>query len=58
VVPIIDVREKEQAMKQVMIIDDSPQIRERIAGLLAESPQIRIAGRPATVATPSLRFSA
>jgi DNA-binding NarL/FixJ family response regulator len=31
-------------MKQVLIIDDSLQIRERIAALLAESPQIRIAG--------------
>jgi chemotaxis response regulator CheB len=45
VVPIIDAREKEQAMKQVLIIDDSPQIRERIAATLAESPQIRIAGQ-------------
>ncbi|GAB6908098.1 Response regulator receiver protein (fragment) [Desulfosarcina cetonica] len=32
-------------MKNVLIIDDSPQIRERIATLLAESPQIRIAGQ-------------
>jgi DNA-binding NarL/FixJ family response regulator len=32
-------------MKQVLIIDDSPQIRERIAALLAESRQIRIAGQ-------------
>jgi len=31
-------------MKQVLIIDDSPQIRERIAILLTESPEIRIAG--------------
>lgn len=32
-------------MKQVLIIDDSLQIRERVAALLAESPQIRIAGQ-------------
>jgi len=32
-------------MKQVLIIDDSLQIRERIAALLAESPKIRIAGQ-------------
>lgn len=32
-------------MKQVLIIDDSLQIRERIAALLAESSQIRIAGQ-------------
>ena len=32
-------------MKQVLIIDDSLQIRERIAALLAESHQIRIAGQ-------------
>jgi DNA-binding NarL/FixJ family response regulator len=44
-VPIIDAIEKEQTMKQVLIIDDSLQIRERIAALLAESPQIRIAGQ-------------
>jgi DNA-binding NarL/FixJ family response regulator len=31
-------------MKQVLIIDDSPQVRKRIAALLNESPQIRIAG--------------
>jgi DNA-binding NarL/FixJ family response regulator len=31
-------------MKQVLIIDDSPQIRQRIATLLAESQEIRIAG--------------
>ncbi len=31
-------------MKQVLIIDDSAQIRKRIASLLRESPQIRIAG--------------
>ncbi len=32
-------------MKQVLIIDDSLQVRERIAALLAESPQIHIAGQ-------------
>ncbi len=32
-------------MKQVLIIDDSLQVRERVAALLAESPQIRIAGQ-------------
>ena len=31
-------------MKQVLIVDDSEQIRERIVALLAESPQICIAG--------------
>jgi DNA-binding NarL/FixJ family response regulator len=31
-------------MKQVLIIDDSPQIRKRIAALLAESQKIRIIG--------------
>lgn len=31
-------------MKQVLIIDDSPQIRKRIAALLSESSQIHIAG--------------
>ena len=31
-------------MKQVFIIDDSPRIRKRVAGLLSESPQIHIAG--------------
>jgi DNA-binding NarL/FixJ family response regulator len=34
-------------MKQVLIIDDSLQIRERIAALLAASPQVRIAGQAA-----------
>ncbi|BBO91560.1 response regulator transcription factor [Desulfosarcina ovata] len=32
-------------MRQVLIIDDNPQIRERIAARLAESPLIRIAGQ-------------
>lgn len=32
-------------MKNVFIIDDSPQIRERIAAFLTESPKIRIAGQ-------------
>jgi DNA-binding NarL/FixJ family response regulator len=32
-------------MKNVLIIDDSPQIRERIAAVLAESPLIRIVGQ-------------
>ena len=31
-------------MKQVLIVDDSAQVRKRIAALLAESPQIRITG--------------
>ncbi len=31
-------------MKQVLIVDDSKQIRQRIAALLAESGQIRIVG--------------
>ena len=31
-------------MKQVLIVDDSPQVRKRIAALLNESPQIHIAG--------------
>ena len=31
-------------MKQVLIVDDSYQVRQRIAALLNESPQIRIAG--------------
>ena len=32
-------------MKQVLIVDDSEQIRERLATLLAESPKIRIVGQ-------------
>jgi two-component system OmpR family response regulator len=32
-------------MKEVLIVDDSEQIRERLAALLAESPQIRIVGQ-------------
>jgi DNA-binding NarL/FixJ family response regulator len=32
-------------MKQVLIVDDSEQIRERLVALLAESPQIRIVGQ-------------
>lgn len=32
-------------MKQVLIVDDSEQIRERLAALLAESTQIRIVGQ-------------
>lgn len=32
-------------MKQVLIVDDSEQIRERIVALLAESAQIRIVGQ-------------
>lgn len=32
-------------MKQVLIIDDSPQIRKRIAALLADSQEIGIAGQ-------------
>jgi DNA-binding NarL/FixJ family response regulator len=31
-------------MKQVLIIDDSSQIRHRVSALLAESAQIRVAG--------------
>jgi YesN/AraC family two-component response regulator len=31
-------------MKKVLIVDDSPRVRQRIAALLNESPQIRIAG--------------
>ena len=31
-------------MKQVLIVDDSPQVRRRIAALLNESPLIRIVG--------------
>ncbi len=31
-------------MKKVLIIDDSPMVRERITSLLVESPQIRIIG--------------
>ncbi len=31
-------------MKQVLIIDDSKQIRERVAALLTESGQVRIVG--------------
>lgn len=31
-------------MTQVVIIDDSPRIRKRIAGLLSASPRIRIVG--------------
>jgi two-component system response regulator EvgA len=32
-------------MKQVLIVDDSEQIRERLAALLAESSQIRLVGQ-------------
>lgn len=32
-------------MKQVLIVDDSEQIRERLAALLAESAQIRLVGK-------------
>jgi DNA-binding NarL/FixJ family response regulator len=32
-------------MKQVLIVDDSEQIRERLAALLTESTQIRIVGQ-------------
>ena len=32
-------------MKQVMIIDDSPQVRQRIAAMLADNPLIRIVGQ-------------
>jgi DNA-binding NarL/FixJ family response regulator len=32
-------------MKQVLIVDDSEQIRERLVTLLAESPQIRVVGQ-------------
>ena len=32
-------------MKQVLIVDDSEQIRERLAALLAESSEIRIVGQ-------------
>ncbi|MCB2147323.1 MAG: response regulator transcription factor [Deltaproteobacteria bacterium] len=32
-------------MKQVLIIDDAPRIRERIAALLAESREIRVIGQ-------------
>jgi DNA-binding NarL/FixJ family response regulator len=32
-------------MKQVLIVDDSEQIRERLVALLAESRQIRIVGQ-------------
>jgi two-component system response regulator DevR len=32
-------------MKQVLIVDDSEQIRERLAALLAESTKIRIVGQ-------------
>lgn len=32
-------------MRQVLIVDDSEQIRERLAALLAESTQIRIVGQ-------------
>ena len=31
-------------MKQVLVVDDSPQVRKRIVALLDESPQIRIVG--------------
>ena len=31
-------------MKHVLIIDDNPRIRKRIAALLAESPMIRLVG--------------
>jgi two-component system response regulator DevR len=37
-------------MKQVMIIDDSPRIRRRIAGLLSESSDIRIVGEAGNAA--------
>jgi DNA-binding NarL/FixJ family response regulator len=47
-------------MKQVLIVDDSEQIRERLITLLAESTQIRIVGeaenvREALVAMAHLR---
>jgi DNA-binding NarL/FixJ family response regulator len=32
-------------MKQVLIVDDSEQIRERLVAMLAESPQIHIVGQ-------------
>ena len=32
-------------MKQVLIVDDSKPIRERLAAILAESPHIRIVGQ-------------
>lgn len=32
-------------MKQVLIVDDSPQVRKRVAALLNESSQIHIAGQ-------------
>lgn len=32
-------------MKQVLIVDDSEQIRERLAALLSESSQIRLVGQ-------------
>ena len=32
-------------MKQVLIVDDSEQIRERLAALLAESSKIRLVGQ-------------
>ncbi len=34
-------------MKHVLVVDDSPQIRERVLALLAESTQIRIVGQAA-----------
>lgn len=36
-------------MKQVLIIDDSEQIRRRLAALLAESSQIRIVGQAGNI---------
>jgi DNA-binding NarL/FixJ family response regulator len=35
-------------MKQVLIVDDSEKIRQRLVALLAESDQIRIAGQAAS----------
>jgi len=35
-------------MKQVLIVDDSEHIRERLAALLAESTQIRVVGQAAS----------
>ena len=32
-------------MKQVLIVDDSEQIRERLAAMLAESAQVRVVGQ-------------
>lgn len=36
-------------MKRVLIVDDSEQIRERLAALLAESSQIRIVGQAGSI---------